>query len=653
MFCTKCGKKLYDGDSFCAYCGAKVREELMFKTEAKPKEEKAKYEEVVFNPPFRFESEERTKTTAKESQVSKDEAKKESVVLDWNLDGFPSRERKKDDFEINWDAVIERRRENKPVNVERIVPETGFKTDIEEEKETLAEKVKVETKPETVEAPALTSVEELSTEKEETTLSIEELEKALFGGEDFSSLEELDPGVTVEYKALQEKRKAAQEKELLRKEEEHVKAEELPKVEEVIAPKTEMKSEDLNFFTFNSKRDAFQELLDKERARIAALESERDSQWNEITPKNGVEYVPKKIPKFEEVFKEPKLPLVPPTKFVSVTLPPLTAMVMADAPENQSKSEEAETKIEAFYVVEPEYEVVLPPLTARVEVEKEEREEEANPFLEKETEDSKTEVGAEQNKTAEKTKLRYSDIFPVDDFASVSNDKSDKSVKAQVIGTEDEEEDDYDYDESRGNGFLKALIVILSIIVVIELVIVGVKFIAPNSKLTSTVDNLIGKVTSLFVEDDGSEPVINTEENVIQKYINQLSGMQSNIGSVGYDENLKFDLDEAYAFDGVNSSSDFQDISWNGSSEETNGYLIIEAIIDYYDNWKNNNSDESIVGVNQVLIGEVRTGSNGYYVLNKVVYAGAEGDVIEKTETVYLEAAQEKIIVKEVKEETA
>lgn len=651
MFCTKCGKKLYDGDSFCAYCGAKVREELMFKTEAKPKEEKSKYEEVVFNPPFRFEPEERTKTTAEESQVSKDEAKKESVVLDWNLDGFPSRERKKDDFEINWDAVIERRRENKPVNVERIIPEAGFKTDIEAKEEVLAEEVKVETKPENTEAPALASVEALSAEKEETTLSIEELEKALFGGEDFSGLEELDPSVTVEYKALQEKRKAVQEKELLQKAEEPVKVEELPKVKEVVAPKDDTKREDLKFFTFNSKRDAFQELLDKEKARIAVLENQRDSQWNEIAPQNGVEYVPKKIPEFEEIFKEPKLPLVPPTKFVSVTLPPLTAMVMADAPENQSKPEETEAKTEVFHVVEPEYEVVLPPLTARVEAEKEEREE-SNPFLEKETEGGNTEVEAEQNKTAEKTKLRYSDIFPVDDFTSVSNDKSDKSVKTQVIDTEDEEDDDYDYDESHGNGFLKALIVILSIIVVIELVIVGVKFIAPNSKLTSTVDNLIGKVTSLFVEDDGNETVINTEENIIQKYINQLSGMQSNIGSVGCDGTLKFDLEETYAFDGVNSSSDFQDISWNGSSEETNGYLIVEAIIDYYDNWKNNNSDESIVGVNQVLIGEARTGSNGYYVLNKVVYAGAEGDVIEKTETVYLEAAQEKIIVKEVKEET-
>jgi hypothetical protein len=38
--------------------------------------------------------------------------------------------------------------------------------------------------------------------------------------------------------------------------------------------------------------------------------------------------------------------------------------------------------------------------------------------------------------------------------------------------------------------------------------------------------------------------------------------------------------------------------------------------------------------------------------LNKIVYAEAAGDVIEKTESVYLEASGARIMVKEVKEET-
>ena len=53
-----------------------------------------KYEEVVFNPPFRQEAERRTKQLTEEGPYSK-EPKKESVHFDWNLDGFPDRDSKK------------------------------------------------------------------------------------------------------------------------------------------------------------------------------------------------------------------------------------------------------------------------------------------------------------------------------------------------------------------------------------------------------------------------------------------------------------------------------------------------------------------------------------------------------------------------------
>ena len=55
MFCTKCGNPLHDGDKFCAHCGAKVREDI-----AREASNSQKYEEVVFNPPFRQEAERRT-----------------------------------------------------------------------------------------------------------------------------------------------------------------------------------------------------------------------------------------------------------------------------------------------------------------------------------------------------------------------------------------------------------------------------------------------------------------------------------------------------------------------------------------------------------------------------------------------------------------
>lgn len=606
MFCTKCGKKLYDGDSFCAYCGAKVREELMFKTETKPKARTTGLDDVVFNPPFKAEAERRTKGIEEQTNPYSTEPKRERVTLDWNLDGFPSAERKKDDFEINWDAVIEKRRESRVVNVEKILPvDEGFK--FEEPKmvfEPLREESKKEEQTKYEEKKEVLA--DLFVEEKDEPLSIEDLEKALFGTEDFAILDQNDPSLTVEYKSLK------------KKEEE--------------------------FYTFNSKRDAFQELLDKERERIEALENERKSQWNEITTDEEIEYVPKEALKFEDVFKEPKI--TPQLKEVCVVVPPLTARVMADDPAN---------------IVEPWYQVVLAPLTARVTV----TEEEECPFQESEdARDSARDAGEEfggpviereELSKEEKTKLRYSDVFPVDAFDTVGDDESGKPVKEEVKKFfDDAEDEDDDEDEKGGHGIIKAIITILAIIITLELVVIGIKFVAPESKVALMVDDLMTKVTSLFAgeEEPSDEPVINIEENAIEKHANELAATPSNIGRVTYDATLKYDLSKTYAFDGIASTSEFTDVAWNGDANKTNGYLIVESTLNYYDSWTANHPDSDIVGINQVTIGEVRTGSSGYYVLNKVIYQGEAGDVIEKTEIVYLEASEDKIIVKEVKEET-
>lgn len=627
MFCTKCGKKLFDGDSYCGYCGAKVRDELMFKTETKP-QPRMVYDEVVFNPPFKAEAQRRTQYIEEETKPYSSEPTKERVSLDWNLDGFPQRERRNDDFEINWDSVIEKKRENRVVSVEKILPETGFKTEKVEPvvKEEAPVVPKEEIKP--AEIPTDDILDLFAEEKEEAPLSIEELEKALFGTEDFAEVSEDDLGMTVEYKTFKEKKKEE------------------------------------DFHTFNSKRDAFQELLDRERARIEALENERKLQWDELTAKEEVEYVPKKALEFDEVFKEPKLPLVPPVKEVAVALPPLTARVMADDLEN---------------VIEPWYEVVTAPLTARVEPTADEVEAPAveaaveAPVVEEQVEEPVEEelleelapevpkfeelLGEAESEKAEEcpfheeqTKLRYSDIFPVDTFDTTGGSESDDTAKEEVkIFFDDEEDDD---DEKGGNGFIKFLIVVLALIVVAELVLIGAKFMAPESRVALFADNLMAKVTGIFVDNEPSgEPVSHTEGSSIEQYISQLQSAPSNIGKVSSDANLKYDLSKTYAYEEISQTSDFKDVAWNGDESKTSGYLIVEAIIGYYDSWKANHPDSEVVGINQVTIGEVRTGNSGYYVLNKVAYAQESGEVT-RYESVYLEASEEKIVVKEVKEET-
>ena len=266
MFCTKCGRPLHDGDKFCAYCGTKVREED--RQEAAPSH--SRYEEVVFNPPFRAEAERRTRQISDEVSRYSDEPKKETVHFDWNLDGFPSRDSKRrDDFELNWDTVIEKRREPGPVNVEKIIPEEP------------------ETRPS--QGQAAQQDHNAAPDRKEEPLSIEELEKELFGTKD---MEEAEKSATIRYNR-----------------------EDL-----------EREKEKDQFYTYNAKRDAFQELLDREKARVEAIEDQRRSQWESIT---GAEEVrgPKEPLPFEEVFRETETPLVPPLREVAIVQPPLTAVV--------------------------------------------------------------------------------------------------------------------------------------------------------------------------------------------------------------------------------------------------------------------------------------------------------------------------------------
>mgnify|MGYP003307523729 CR=1 FL=1 len=194
---------------------------------------------------------------------------------------------------------------------------------------------------------------------------------------------------------------------------------------------------------------------------------------------------------------------------------------------------------------------------------------------------------------------------------------------------------------------------LLAIIVLLEIGIIGVKFLAPNSKVAMMADNMMTKVTSLFTDEEGTTPPeINIEETLSEKYINMLSGDAEKVGTIKYNANLKYDLEKDYAFSEIPDTNAFQDVAWNGDSEKTNGYHIIKSVISYYDGWSEDNEDSDIIGINQVEIGEIRTGSSGYYVLSNIVYAEAAGDVIEKTESVYLEASGDRIMVKEVKEET-
>ncbi len=90
MFCTKCGRELKPNDRFCAHCGTEVTQ---------PQDAQNKYDNVVFNPPFRMEAEKKTAQILKNredfrgfKELAEENNKrtvKTKAKMDWNLDGFP------------------------------------------------------------------------------------------------------------------------------------------------------------------------------------------------------------------------------------------------------------------------------------------------------------------------------------------------------------------------------------------------------------------------------------------------------------------------------------------------------------------------------------------------------------------------------------
>lgn len=626
MFCTKCGNLLHDGDRFCAHCGAKVREEVRRDIRQTPK-----YEEVVFNPPFREEAEKRTRRIAEESPYSK-EPKREAVHFDWNLDGFPGRdEKKEDDFELNWDEVIERRRDSRPIKVEKIIPEEMDKK----------ADMSAPTKFGEVKAPSEFTEPTYDSEIEpkEEILSIAALERELFGADAMDEPKKDDKGATIQYSRSS-----------------------FPKDEQ--------------FYTYNAKRDAFQELLDKEKQRIEEMEIRRKSEWDEIAPKTAPLGEVKKTPKFEEVFVEPELPLVPPVKEVAVVIPPLTATVMAydeaddkvvlensEADENGTLAEDEKTRLSSETAETVALAAAAAGMAEAVSaVSNEEDLAQENTKTEQDDTEANAETSEEKEESVppfqeEKTKLRYSDIFPADAFDDSGSDGDNDvaDAKKKIIPLIDDEDDEEEY---KGNKVVKTLIIILAIIVAVELVIIGFKTFAPDSGFSKGVDGLMKKVTSIFDKDDNgskAEPEKESSDAYMYQYVNELKGNGANIGNISYNSDLYYDLKKSYAFEQIGQTGDFKNGTVEESEdgeEETCGRSIVEAVIGYYNGWQERNDDPELVGINSLEIGEIRSGNDEYFVLNKVTYAKADGNTAVAYQTVRLVNSADGIIVDEMKEES-
>ena len=599
MFCTKCGKELYPGDRFCAYCGAEVRNR-----------EKPKYEEIVFNPPFKIEAEKKTQEILKAAAQPPEEPKPKKTqpaVFDWDLDGFPAVNPKKtEDVDFNWESVLERRNlsRTQEINVEKIRAAQR-----EHEKKTPQE-----AQPEPVQEPKPAAVPLSFTAEEakapEDVVSIEELERELFGSAQTEPKETAVPEVT---RIVQRPEPAAAEEPPIRQ----TAAQPQTEPRTLTAETAEPKKTDDRFYTYHQKTEAFEELLNKEKERIRELEES----YSRSAPNLDYTWVP-------EVFQQKQ-----------------------------------KTQPEAAEKTEPAVEVVQPTTPKTIDLT-------LSISLpdDKEAHESKNETAAQGELPPSKTKLRYSDVFPRIDLDDGPGDdraadddrevQKEETVPKPALSYEEAAEDE---ELPKKHIFAKIVIALLILLIAAEGVIIGVKFFAPDSAFSVKINELLTSVMDRFsggdTQDDENLPTddVNTTDTYYEQLVNEAAADMTTIGQAQYNGELRYAKNRTYSFAEIPDTTDFTDMEWTKDADGnpvSYGKALIDAVVRYYDGWQSTNNDKTLVGINELEIGEIRVGAEGFYVLCKVTFAGADGQDTVRYQSIYARASQDIMVINTVKEET-
>ena len=260
--------------------------------------------------------------------------------------------------------------------------------------------------------------------------------------------------------------------------------------------------------------------------------------------------------------------------------------------------------------------------------------------------ESEVQVEAESEEEAVE-EPEASEASELPEEAADSEEDASEEVPAE---TPDEaaEENAEDESGSAGGIIMKLLIALLVVLIAVEGVLLGIKFLAPESEMASKADDIINSVIGIFTGEDEVDEEITATEQRVSEVVGEVEKPES-IGQIDHDMTLKYDMTKELAFEEAASSAAFTDGIW--LDDVTYCDKIIGTVVDYYGNWINTNEDETLIGINKLEIGEIRTGELGYYVLHRLTFAAADGQ--EKTEicSAFIKVAGETMEIDEVKEE--
>ena len=693
MFCTKCGKELYPGDRFCAYCGAEVRNH-----------EKPRYEDIVFNPPFKIEAEKKTQEILQavaQPQEAPTPKQTASVAFDWELEDTPRRKSQKtDDVDFNWESVLERRNlsRTQEINIEKIrtaqlEAESGLSfAPREDKKPASAEPAPQAEAYRAVQAPAAMN-RSVRDEKlnDEDAQSIEDLERELFGALQPGSARELTQTKislpqAAEHAALQ--RRAAENampqsvqvsqgqaendaaaQASTQGMEDHAAGsaaaqcmQESPGRIAESGAQDAAPQRDERFYTYHQKTDAFDALLEQERERMRAMQEEYGRSARNMDYTWVPEVFPQKSEAQQVQVQASGAQIAPQGTRQSQTADVQTAQ---QGKTQDGAAQQAQAKQEAGVqtVQQPadaadprvSVEVVQPTTPKTIDLTVSIQIPEA---AEPEGEAVQTSLPPSQ------TKLRYSDVFPRVDVADNAGGADSAGTGAAAEAGKKEitlPDIDDDEEEPKKHIFARIIITLLIILIVVEGVILGIKFFAPDSAVSLKINELLTAAMDIFSgqkpSDDADDPQ-QTDVNAAETYYTQLvsaaAADTTTIGQVQYDAALCYDKNKTYAFAEIPDTADFDDRSWitdKDGNAVTYAQSLLGAVVDYYDGWQATNKDDALVGINLLEIGEIRVGTEGFYVLCRVTYAGADGKDVVQYQSVYTRTSQDTMVIDTVKEE--
>ena len=598
MFCKECGKSINDDSKFCSYCGSKVE----------PIDKMQSFENFSneANNPHEVQQKTAGRTDSQTPEKSiKDINLKRTANFNWDLDGFPSDDQRKEKkVSIDWnDVLMSGNQDNDSTKIRRDTK--GRKTD-----------------------SFFFATQIHDGDKSVQNNDDVDLQSFLFedktNNQDFSGKSDADFVENGDSVAVNK------------------------------------------FYTFNKKNEEFQRLLDKEYEKLKNDDGfqEIEDDEKEFCTSDDSSSEAKKGGQESEL--DSPLFLKPRSNGdISGEIENSGVGVLEDGdrPKEAGNGEHipserkgSEGDIEVKNDGDENDSIISEP--EGVELQEGQADSQSEPS-EDELKSKRNRRGRADNRS--KTKFDFHAIFDDEDVIDSSNiikqkkthkkdDELIENVKLNDSKDEDQVTDEEDKPKSKGKKILSILFYIILIIVIL---ILGIKLVAPDSSLAINIDRayetVIDKITGKTPKGAQVE-----ESKTIEDWIADASSANQNISKIESDPEIKVDITNK-DFKGMDASKPFSDSIWYTTDDGQDVYYggdIVKAVVAYYSDLNTSSGGINDTKIDHLKIGEIRTGEFGFFVATSFnddkerkniynLYIEPEGTVMKVKDSVEIKKAEE------------